>query len=334
MRVAVTGATGHVGSNLVRALVERGDQVRVLVRSRGDGLAGLEVERVRGDVGDTDALQRLLAGVEVAYHLAARISISGDPHGHVRATNVDGTRRVATAALAAGVRRMVHCSSVHAFDLYVPSGEGEQQVDEMWPRVPDAAPHFAYDRSKAAGERALREVMALGLEAVIVHPSGVIGPNDFGPSRMGRVLLGLYHRALPSLIDGGFDFVDVRDVTAGLLAAAERGTPGANYILSGHHLKVPALARIAEQVTGVRAPRIHAPVWALRLGVPAVEALGRVLGKEPLYTRESIAVLETRARFSWARAARDLGYAPRPTLDTVRDTYAWFEQAGLLGRKR
>jgi len=164
MRVAVTGATGHVGSNLVRALQQRGDQVRVLIRDRADALAGLEVERVRGSVGDAEALQRLFAGVDVVYHLAAMISISGDPHGHVRATNVDGTRRVATAALAAGVRRMVHCSSVHAFDLYVPGGEGEQRVDESWPRVPDAAPHFAYDRSKAAGERALHEVIAAGLD--------------------------------------------------------------------------------------------------------------------------------------------------------------------------
>ena len=334
MRVAVTGATGHVGSNLVRALQQRGDQVRVLIRDRDDALAGLEVERVRGSVGDTEALQRLFAGVDVVYHLAAMISISGDPHGDVRATNVDGTRRVATAALAAGVRRMVHCSSVHAFDLYLPDGEGEQRVDESWPRVPDAAPHFAYDRSKAAGERALREVMALGLEAVIVHPSGVIGPHDFGPSRMGRVLLGLYHRSLPSLIDGGFDFVDVRDVCAGLMAAAERGVAGANYIVTGHHQRVSSLARIAEQVTGVRSPRINMPIWALRLGVPAVEAVGRVLGKEPLYTRESIAVLETRVRFDWGRAARDLGYAPRPTFDTVRDTYAWFEQAGMLRRGR
>jgi|JI6StandDraft_1071083.scaffolds.fasta_scaffold00263_11 dihydroflavonol-4-reductase len=334
MRVAVTGATGHVGSNLVRALIERGDQVRVLVRGRGEQLAGLELERVAGDLEDVDALRRAFAGVEVVFHLAAKISISGDPQGHVRSTNVDGTRRVAEAALAAGVRRMVHCSSVHAFDLYVPGQGPEPLVDESWPRVPDAAPHFAYDRSKAAGERALREVMALGLEAVIVHPSGVIGPHDHGPSRMGRVFLELYHRSLPSLVDGGFDFVDVRDVVAGMLVAAERGQPGANYILNGHDHRVAGLARLAEQVTGVRAPRITAPIRALRLGVPVVEAIGRVLRKEPLYTRESLAVLDTGKRFSHARAQRELGYAPRPTLDTVRDIYAWFEQAGMLRRKR
>jgi len=332
MRVAVTGATGHVGVNLVRALVERGDDVRVLMRGRQDTLADLDVQRVTGSLADVDA--RTFAGAEVVFHLAAKISISGDPDGQVRATNVDGTRRVAEAALAAGVRRLVHCSSVHAFDLYAPAGGPEQAVDESWPRVPDAAPHFAYDRSKAAGERALREVMARGLEAVIVHPSGVIGPHDHGPSRMGRVFLGLYHRSLPSLIDGAFDFVDVRDVVGGMLAAADRGQAGANYILTGHDQRVTELARLAEQVTGVRAPRFSAPMRALRLGVPVVEALGRVLRKEPLYTRESIAVLATGRRFSHARAARELGYAPRPTLDTVRDIYAWFDQAGLLRRRR
>ena len=119
-----------------------------------------------------------------------------------------------------------------------------------------------------------------------------------------------------------------------MLVAAERGQPGANYILNGRDHRVAGLARLAEQVTGVRAPRITAPIRALRLGVPVVEAIGRVLRKEPLYTRESLAVLDTGKRFSHARAERELGYAPRPTLDTVRDIYAWFEQAGMLRRKR
>mgnify|MGYP003593927892 CR=1 FL=1 len=333
MRVVVTGATGHVGSNLVRALIERGDQGRVLVRGRETALAGLELERVAGDVRDADSLRRAFAGAEIVYHLAAMISISGDPYGHVRAVNVDGTRRVAEAALACGARRMVHCSSVHAFDLYQRGGGGET-IDEQWPRVPDAASHFAYDRSKAAGERALREVMARGLEAVIVHPSGAIGPFDFGPSRMGRVLLGLYHRSLPSLLAGSFDFVDVRDVVGGMIAAGERGRAGENYILAGDVLSLQALARLAHEVTGVRPPRLRAPMWLAHVGVPFVEAAGRILRQEPLYTRESLAVLASRGRFSWAKAGRDLGYAPRPMSETVRDTYAWFEQAGMLARAR
>ncbi len=329
MTVVVTGATGHIGTNLVRTLVERGEQVRVLVRDRTAPLAGLPVEQVRGDLSDRASLERALAGAQIVYHLAAKISIVGDRDGKVRATNVDGTRNVALAAVAAGVRRMVHCSSVHAFNLYTPDRR-KGHVDEKWPRVPDLPPHFAYDRSKAAGERALREVMAEGLDAVIVHPSGVVGPHDHGPSRMGQVLLDLYHRKLPSLIAGGFDFVDVRDVVAGLLAAAERGQSGENYLLTGHFITVPELADIAAQITGIRPPRLTSPIWLAKLGVPAMAVLGRLTKKEPLYTFESLAVLATECRFDPSKAIRDLGYRARPTFETVRDTYAWFETAGAL----
>lgn len=330
MRVVVTGASGHVGSNLVRALLRRGDHVRVMVRGQHRSLEGLEVERVTGDVRDEASLRAAFADAEIVYHLAAVISITGDPTGMVRAVNVDGTRRVAEAALAAGVRRLVHCSSVHAFDLYRPDIAGP--VDETWHRVPDAASHFAYDRSKAAGEAAVREVIARGLDAVILHPSGIVGPYDFGPSRMGRVLLGLYHRTLPSLIDGGFDFVDVRDVVQGLTAAAEQGRTGESYLVTGHFLGVPELARVAERITGVRPPRLKAPIWLCRVGVPFAAAYGKLRRQEPLYTHESLAVLETRGRFDWGKAQRELGYSARPTEDTLRDTYAWFDAAGMLRR--
>lgn len=329
MTVLVTGAAGHIGANLVRALLQRGEHVRVLVRSSTKALEGLDVERVRGDVRDPDAARRAASGVEVVYHLAAQISISGDPTGLVRAVNVDGTRSVAEAALAAGVRRLVHCSSVHAFDLYQRT-DGDPLVDETWPRVADDPRHFAYDRSKAAGERALREVIARGLPAVIVHPSGVIGPYDFGPSRMGRLFLQLYRRSLPSLVEGAFDFVDVRDVVAGITAAAERGEVGENYLLTGHHVDVREIAATAQTITGKRPPRIVAPVWLAKVGVPIFTAFGRLTRTEPLYTHESLAVLQTRGRFRRTKAERGLGHAPRPFADSVRDTYAWFDAAGML----
>ncbi|MFY0542342.1 NAD-dependent epimerase/dehydratase family protein [Nannocystis pusilla] len=212
----------------------------------------------------------------------------------MRAVNVDGVRSIAEAALAAGVRRLVHCSSVHAFDLYR-EGTSGVEVDERWPRVPDEPSHFAYDRSKAAGERALREVMGRGLDAVIVHPSGVIGPYDFGPSRMGRMFLQLYRRSLPSLIDGAFDFVDVRDVVAGMLAAQARGENGENYLLTGHTVHVRDIGAIAEAITGVKPPRLVAPIWFARIGVPLFGVAGAVMRQEPLYTHESLSVLATRA---------------------------------------
>jgi dihydroflavonol-4-reductase len=310
MRVVVTGATGHVGSNLVRALVERGDQVKVLVRARTQPLAGLEVERVVGDVRDAASLRAAFAGAEVVYHLAAVISISGDPHGR-------SARSTSTAPGASPRRRWrPACAGWSTAARCTPStctARAAAPVDETVAAGPRRPPHFAYDRSKAAGERALREVMARGLDAVILHPSGVIGPYDFGPSRMGRVFLGLYHRTLPSLIDGGFDFVDVRDVAGGLIAAASAG--------AGRELPRDRAPRAVGRrrwpprrrtITGVRPPRLNAPIWAARLGVPFFAVAGRVLRKEPLYTRESLAVLQSKHKFDWAKAQRDLGYAPRP----------------------
>lgn len=331
MQVTVTGASGHVGANLVRTLVARGDRVRVVVRARTEALEGVDVERVQGDVRDPASLRAAFAGSEVVYHLAAVISISGDPSGLVRAVNVDGARNAAEAALAAGVRRFVHCSSVHAFDLYR-RGDAAAPIDERWPRVPDYPPHFAYDRSKAAGEAAIREVMGRGLEAVILHPSGVVGPYDFGPSRMGRVLLQLYRRTLPSLVKGAFDFVDVRDVVDGLVAAADRGRAGENYLVTGNHVRLSELGAAVQAITGVRPPRLSAPIWMARLGVPFFAVVGKVQRAEPLYTHESLSVLQSRYKFDCAKAGRDLGYAPRPLADTLRDTYAWFESAGVIQR--
>lgn len=328
MRVVVTGATGHVGANFVRTLVARGEQVKVVVRARTTALEGVECERVVGDVRDAASLRGAFTGADVVVHLAAVISITGDPSGEVRAVNVLGAKNAAEAALAAGVRRMVHCSSVHAFDLYRRDKDGP--IDETWPRVPDYPPHFAYDRSKAAGERAVREVAERGLELVVLHPSGVIGPFDFGPSRMGRVLLQLQRRTLPSLVEGAFDFVDVRDVADALAAACERGTPGESYLITGNHVKIAELAAAAQAITGVRPPRIQTPIWVARLGVPFFAAVGKVQRAEPLYTHESLTVLQSKHKFAWTKAQRDLGYTPRPLVDTLRDTYAWFESAGLL----
>lgn len=297
--------------------------MRALVYGDQTALDGVDVERVAGDVRDPSALRETFRGCELVFHLAAKISITGDPDGIVRAINVDGVRHAAEAALASSVRRFVHCSSLHAFDMRRP-----RVIDEQSPRA--GATHAAYDRSKAEGERALRVVMARGLDAVIVHPSGILGPFDFVPSRMGRVLLQLFRRSLPALVDGTFDWVDVRDVVAGLLAAAERGRSGENYILSGQNVSTRELARIAHGVTGVRPPRLVTPRSVARLGVPFAAAIGKLTGKEPLFTHEAIDAIEFPGAVSHAKATRELGHAPRPIAESIRDAYKCFEQRGAL----
>jgi dihydroflavonol-4-reductase len=324
--IAVTGASGHVGANLVRELLRRGQRVRALVHTPDPpSLRGLDVEQVPGDVRDLPSLRRAFAGAEVLYHLAARISIVGEMGGLVHDTNVVGARNAGQAALDCGVRRVLHMCSVHAFA----QEPLDQALDETRARV-SARSAPAYDRSKAGGEAEMRRLLERGLDVVILHPSGIIGPFDFGPSRMGQVFLDLYRRKLPSLVDGGFDWVDVRDVVAGAIAAVERGRTGESYLMTGHWRSIPELAGIAESVTGVRRPRLTSPRWLARVGAPLLEGWARLTQQEPLYTRESLVALGANRNYLRGKAERELDHRPRPTEESVRDVYRWFGENARL----
>lgn len=324
MITAVTGATGHVGANLVRALIDDGRRVRAINRTRGPALDGLDVEFVAVDVLDAPALRRAFEGVDVVYHLAALISVAGDRDGHVRATNVDGVRNVANAALDAHVRRLVHCSSIHAFDLDRPGIVTEGSPRARGPHLPP------YDRSKAEGEDELQRVVERGLDAVIANLTAVLGPCDFGPSRMGAVLLALARRRLPALVDGGFDWIDVRDACTGMIAAEGKGRTGESYLLGGHRASIVEVAALAEAATGVRTPRLVTPMWLAEVAAPVGLWWSRMRHSEPLFTPESLHALRKDPMVSTAKAARELGYAARPLRDTVADSYAWFRAEGRL----
>jgi dihydroflavonol-4-reductase len=322
MTVVVTGASGHLGANLVRALLERDETVRVLVHRSAAALAGFEdrIERIEGSVCEPDSLGPAFDGARRVYHLAGVISIDGDPDGRVHRVNVEGTRNVARACLERGVGRLVQVSSVHAYDM----DPRDEVLDEGRRQVADSPHHSPYDRSKALGERIVRAQIDAGLDAVIVNPTGIMGPVDFGPSRLGQLLLDLSTGKLPALLDGGFDFVDVRDVAAGILAAGEQGRRGENYILGNAWYSIHALARLVEAAGGSRAPRFISPVWAARLGVPFARVASRVSGREPLFTRESLEVLISNRSISSRKARAELGFAPRSLAETVTDTLQWF----------
>ncbi len=328
MTIVVTGASGHLGGAVVRALLGKGQRIRAVDIQHGSSLADLDVERVTASVLDPDALRGSLDGAEVVYHLAAIVSVTGDPDGRVWATNVDGVRNVAQAAIDARVRRLVHCSSVHAFDLE----RVRAIVDETSPRA--EATHLPlYDRSKAAGESELRLAIRRGLDAVIVNPTGIIGPLDFGSSRMGQVFLGLRARKVPALVHGGFDWVDVRDVAAGMVAAEQRGRTGESYILSGHYHSMRELADLAAEVTGVPAPGFTIPLSVARLWGPFGTWLGRRTGSALVFSAESLHALQHGHPASHAKAKRELGFLPRSTRQTVRDLYTWFGEFRRSGNQ-
>jgi dihydroflavonol-4-reductase len=325
MAVVVTGAAGHLGANLVRALLAEGRRVRALVFQDTRALEGLDLERVRGDVLDLASLRRAFLGADVVYHLAGRISISGPEGGRVEAVNVGGTQNVLRACEEAGVRRLVHFSSVHALRR----NRGGDPLDEGAPLV-DALHAPAYDRSKARAEAEVMAASARGLDAVVVAPSSVVGPHDYKPSRMGELLLALSRRKLPALVPGGYDWVDARDVVAGALAAEREAAAGEKFVLSGHRITLRELALLVAEVTGREPPRWTAPLWLARVGAPFAEALSKIRRRRPLFTRESLRVVAENPSYSRAKAERLLGYRARPLRDTIADTVAWFVEAGRI----
>ena len=269
-------------------------------------------------------MARLVDGCERVLHLAALISLEARHAPLMQAINVDGVRTVVDACRTAGVRRMVHVSSIHALS----ARPADAPVDETrGPAEPDAP---AYDRSKAAGEVVVQGAVAAGLDIVIVNPTGILGPCDFRPSRMGEVLLDLYHRRLSGLVAGGFDWVDVRDVAASVLAAGDRGVRGARYLLPGQWRSVVELAALVETVTGKRRPRLVSPMWLARAAAPVAVGWARLSGQRPLFTPTSLVALRNHKDVRGDLARAELGHAPRSLDDTVRDTFAWFREHGRL----
>jgi len=253
------------------------------------------------------------------------ISIDGDQNGEVNSTNVQGAKTAAEAALHCNVRRMIHVCSIHAFS----QKPLDQPLDETRDRV-SSKKHTAYDLSKAAGEAQVRLVIERGLDAVIIHPSGVIGPNDFMPSRMGRALIQFHQGKMLSVVQGGFNWVDVRDVVSAMIAAEKQGRCDESYLVGGYWQSVKTLTDMVEEVTGTKAPKLVTPIWLARIGVPVAKLVGRIKKEEPLFTYESLNALTANRQVCSDKAARELGHCPRPTIDTIRDTFAWFREHGKI----
>lgn len=326
IRVAVTGATGHLGAATVRHLLAHGIEVRALHHPESDlkTLEEIAAEPFAADILEPEQLRCAFDGVDAVVHLAGLISIDGDRDGLVTRTNVEGARNVAEACLAAGVRKLVHISSIHAFK---PSPQ-LSLLDEAAPRADETS--HAYDRSKAAGEDAVRMVATKGLDLVILNPTGLIGPYDFNLSLTGRMLCQVFAGGVPLIIQGGFDWIDTRDV-AGAIRAALRPEARGQYLLCGHWATVSELVQLCGEVSGIRKRRFAVPWQLARLGVPLELMKSRLTGSPPGYTGESLAILrDSRDNCCCEKAERELGFKARPLAQTISDAHAWYRAAGFI----
>jgi dihydroflavonol-4-reductase len=324
--VLVTGASGFVGAAVMRALLAQGREVRVLLRPSSDrrNLAGLPVEIRTGALEDHASLLPALAGCGALFHVAADYRLwVRDPAAMYRA-NVEGTRALMQAALAAGVERVVYTSSVAVLGL-VPEGS----ADETTPSTLEDM-IGPYKRSKFLAEVAVRAlVRERGLPAVIVNPSTPIGPGDVKPTPTGRMIVEAASGRMPAYVDTGLNLVHVDDVAAGHLLAEAKGRIGERYILGGEDLNLAEILRRIAALTGRTPPKLAVPIPAIWPIALVAEALGRFTGREPFVTLDGLRMARHKMFFSSAKAMRELGYAPRPAEHGLADAIAWFRAAGM-----
>jgi dihydroflavonol-4-reductase len=323
----VTGATGFVGSAVVRALLAVGFGVRALVR-RGSpraNLDGLGVEILEGDMRDSEAVLLATNGARYVFHVAADYRLWAPDPGEILRTNVEGAKVVMEAAQAAGVERIVYTSSVATLK---PCPD-RSPADETMP-LHESEAIGTYKRSKIAAERLVEEMIGRGLPAVIVNPSTPVGARDRRPTPTGRMIVEAASGRIPAFVDTGLNLVHVDDVAEGHVGALRHGRIGERYILGGQNMTLAELLGTIARLTGRSPPRIRlprAPLYPLAL---AAEAMARVTKREPLLTVDGLRMSKHLMFFTSAKAERELFYKPRSAKEGIRDAVDWFRSAGYL----
>jgi dihydroflavonol-4-reductase len=321
--IAVTGATGHIGNVLVRELLARGETVRAIVPPFEDlnPLKELEVEIVEGDVRDVNSLIKAFRSAEIVYHLAGIVTISSGNDDFLYQVNVEGTKNVVNACLKNNVKRMVYVSSVHALKE-PPQGT---VIDEKCNYDPECT-RGSYDKSKALASLEVLKGIDKNLDAVLVCPSGVIGPYDYRISQMGHLFINFMKGDLKAGVDGAYDFVDVRDVAKGIILACENGKCGESYILAGEQISVQDLFLELEKLTGIKAPSLKVPLWLVKAVSKISPLYYKFTGKEPLFTTYSIEVINSNSKISSAKAYNELKYSSRPINESIKDSVEWIKE--------
>ncbi len=318
MKVLVTGATGFIGGNLTRVLLEKGYAVRALVREGSDrrNLDGLDVETVTGDLTDAASLTPAVAGCEGLFHVAASYTFWTPHPQRVYDANVSGTENILQAAAKAGVRKIVYTSSESTLDL---SG-----AEPCLNADPDSLPGH-YKRSKTLAEGKVLEMAAHGLPVVIVNPTTPIGEYDVKPTPTGKIVIDFLNGRMPAYVNTGLNVVDVRDVAAGHVLAMEKGKVGERYVLGNRNVTLKDLFLILEGLTGIKAPRFRIPHWtALAAGYADGFFNGRLRGREPRIPVDSVKAAHRVRFFDCARTVNELGMPQTPVEQAFRRAIGWF----------
>lgn len=319
----VTGAAGHLGGTIVRLLSRAGVEVRALTLpgERQRVLRG--VRWFCGDVCSPESLRPLFAGLEdrevYVIHAAGVVDISGELTQRMQTVNVEGTKNILRLCREFAVKRLVYVSSVHA----LPEREDMGVMREVRSFSPDWVTG-GYAKTKAEATQAVLDAAADGLDAVVVHPSGILGPYDDAGNHLVQMLRDYLRGKLPACVRGGYDLVDVRDVASGCIRAAIHGRAGECYILSNRHYEVCDVLKLARETGGGRRLPVL-PMWMARAAAPLLGWVARLCRRRPLYTRYSLYALASNDRFDHDKATAELNYRPRDLRTTVRDTVRYLK---------
>lgn len=323
--IGVTGANGHVGANLVRRLLKKDFDIRVLQYRNHEAFDGLSVEVVVGDLNEPDSLVPFCDGLDVIIHLAAKISIGDNSYESLYKVNVEGTKNLVKAAKNKGVKRFIYFSTIDAI-VHQPL---DQPMDESRPLSTDSP--MAYEKTKSLADQWILSQQSDNFDVIVLNPTAILGPFDFKPSLTGQLITRLYNNSLPGLVPGGYDWVDVRDVSEAAHHAIFQGKGGERYFLSGTWKSVPDFAKLLGSVTNKKINVTVFPLWAARMGLPFIRLYSKLSGQHPLYTNQSLTILqEGNKNILNNKARKELGYNPRPLAETLKDTVNWLKESKLI----
>jgi len=323
----ITGSSGHVGSNLIRELTKQNYKIRC-IDFDGDHRAyeGFDVEIIKGDITEKDSLVPIFKDVEIVFHTAALINLDRRYRDQIRLVNVSGTENVCKASLNAGVKKLIHFSSVDAFyrfPIEEPLLEDRKLIDD-----PNAVP---YDLSKADGQKIVLDYCQQGLDASIVHPTSIVGPNDFKPGLPMQEMVNLANGKRKVLPNWGYNFVDVRDLCTTAMSAVSKGKTGQNYIVGGEYHMYSYIAELMEEQLGRTVLLGTIPNFISYLGLP-YEYIKSLITKKPrVLTVDTLHTGKTGNKVVPSTLARsELGHNPRPIEETIHDMVSFFQKRGLI----
>lgn len=325
MKAFVTGATGFIGASIVRELLKDGGEVRVLARPGSDrgNLQGLDVEIWEGDLSDRGLLIRGLSGCRTLFHAAADYRLWTRSPAAMYDVNVGGTHTILSAALSAGVEKVVYTSSVGTLGNPGDGTPGNEKTPvELSQMVGD------YKKSKFLAERAAEALLAKGLPLVIVNPSTPVGPGDIKPTPTGKIIVDFLNGRMPAYLDTGLNLLDVETCARGHILAAQKGRIGEKYILGNVNLTLARIFAMLSGITGLKAPRVKLPYYPILIAAYANHALSALTGKEPLIPLAGVQMAAKYMYFDPGKAVSELGLPLTPVEGSLERAVDWFRSHG------